>query len=60
MPIKKKTEPDKPVKRRRPKASIDVMIKREQAKLKRLQQKQKLREMRVQVQTMKEELEDGS
>lgn len=60
MPARKKEEPVKVVKRRRPKASIDVMIKREQAKLKRLQQKQKLRELKAEVQSMKEELEDGS
>jgi hypothetical protein len=57
MPRKKATPKVQPPKKRKPRASTDVLIKREEARLARLKRHKKLIDMREQVKELRDEIE---
>lgn len=60
MPATKKPVDKQVAKRRRPRASVETMIKREELKLKRLNARKRLQDIRRKVIETKEGLEDDS
>lgn len=60
MPNAKKPPVKTVVKKRRPRASVETMIKREEMKLKRLNARKKLQDIRQKVIETREGLEDGN